>query len=385
MSERPPRHLWDPVGDSDSADEETVTGEPVLDADAPRRRRSADPRQRPPDPAGTQPKYDPDSLRPAGRGSLALPAAAAAAGAGATPGAASVTPGAEIIPGEGAGELAAMPAQSEHSPRFQFLLGALAALAAAAVAIAVGIVASPKPAPPPPWSAWRPVSDDVDPAQQIADHVGPEYRLDNGSQLVQVQGGPLTLGGQPAAVAVRMSGSPPALLSGNGVVYELCGNGPSCSIAEGKPSTQRLMLLRREALELALYTFRYVDGVEDVVVTVPPPPPSTSPSAGTSSGASGGATSSGATGSGAGASSSSTASTTPNRALFFRPGDVSPELDRPLAFSLSSRTPTVSTVSRSVDAGLVNQLTRHALYDFSVVQDQQSNPVLLLQPPGLGG
>lgn len=382
---------------SDHDNPETVTGEPVLDptggsgADGRRTREGLDPRERPPDPAGTRPKHDPEDLLPARRETVpqlgeavslggsapqlgtsftaappASPAAVAAGGGGVV----AATPG---------GELAEPLPPSSHAPRFQFLLGALGAIAAAGVAIAIAIVAAPRPGPGPAWSVWHPVSGDVDPAQQIADHVAPEYRLDNGHQIVQIQGGPLSLGGQPAELAIRTSGAQPALLPGNGVIYELCGSGPSCSIGEGTPSAQRLLLLRREALELALYTFRYVDGVNQVVVTVPPPPPTPGSAAAKSSGSAAAA----ASGSAAAGASSSTSSI--NHALLFRPGDVTPELDRPLGFTLGGPTPTVSTVTRSQGAGLVNQLTTHNLYDFSVVTDSQSNPVLLLQPPGLGG
>jgi hypothetical protein len=343
------------------------------------RPRSSDPRERPADPAGTQPKVDPESLLPARWEAPVDPVPAL--------GAASVytDPVAERLPERrpAGGEVAApIEALSAYAPRFQFLLGALGALAAAAAAIAVAIAASPTPAPPAAWSSWHPVSgSDVDPAQQIADHVAPNYRLDSGHQIVAVQGGPLSLGGQPAEVALRVSGSQPSLLPGNGVIYSMCGTGASCSIGEGKPSAQRLLLLRREALELALYTFRYVGGVNQVVVTIPPPP--SAATTGTGAAATGATGPTGAAAAGSAASPTPT-SATPNRVYFFRPGDVAPELDRPLGLSLSARTPTVSTVARSGDAGLVVQLTQHNLYDVSLVQDSQSNPVLLLQPY-LGG
>ena len=56
--------------------------------------------------------------------------------------------------------------------------------------------------------------------------------------------------------------------------YRLCGSGDNCSIAIGTPSPSELQLLRREALELSLYTFKYVKDVDSVVVFLPPPPPS---------------------------------------------------------------------------------------------------------------
>ena len=57
---------------------------------------------------------------------------------------------------------------------------------------------------------------------------------------------------------------------GNSVMYQLCGLGPKCSIAEGQPSEARARLLRREALELALYTFKYVDDIDTVITLLPP-------------------------------------------------------------------------------------------------------------------
>ena len=51
--------------------------------------------------------------------------------------------------------------------------------------------------------------------------------------------------------------------------YVLCGLGESCSIAHGEASEARHMLLRRQALELALYTFKYVDGIESVAIFLP--------------------------------------------------------------------------------------------------------------------
>src|SRR5207249_10557305 len=54
------------------------------------------------------------------------------------------------------------------------------------------------------------------------------------------------------------------------VLYALCGLGPRCSINRGKPSEERFLLLQREAFELALYSFRYLNGVQNVVALLPP-------------------------------------------------------------------------------------------------------------------
>ena len=74
-------------------------------------------------------------------------------------------------------------------------------------------------------------------------------------------------------VAVRPSptSSAVSLLGGNTIAYDLCGRArrSDCAIA-GAPSANRLLLLRREALELALYTFKYISGTENVVAILPP-------------------------------------------------------------------------------------------------------------------
>ena len=45
--------------------------------------------------------------------------------------------------------------------------------------------------------------------------------------------------------------------------------GTQCAISEGEPSEERHQLLRREALELALYTFKYGDA-DSVIALLPP-------------------------------------------------------------------------------------------------------------------
>jgi hypothetical protein len=50
-------------------------------------------------------------------------------------------------------------------------------------------------------------------------------------------------------------------------MFVLCGSGPNCSLP-GIPSVERTQLLRQEALELALYTFKYVNA-DSVVEFLP--------------------------------------------------------------------------------------------------------------------
>ena len=58
--------------------------------------------------------------------------------------------------------------------------------------------------------------------------------------------------------------------AGDAWAYVLCGFGTNCAISGGKPSVERYDLLRREALELALYTFKYNHSIQSVLAYMPP-------------------------------------------------------------------------------------------------------------------
>ena len=161
----------------------------------------------------------------------------------------------------------------------------LAIIAGAGVGALLVLVGRGSPAPAPAWSAWEPIGSSERRAAQIGDHVGDQYRLPSGNALVAVTyAGPPTVTGpdgstfQVRAIAVRpdtTGGRAEAndidtVNAGNTVMYTLCGLGTSCSIAEGKPTVARGQLLRREALELALYSFHYLDGIDSTLVLLPP-------------------------------------------------------------------------------------------------------------------
>jgi hypothetical protein len=335
-----------------------------------------DPRDRPADPAGTQPKVDPESLLPARRPGDAIdrgaapppgpgepPDVRAGGDAGREGELVTEATAIELDPDESShllpevrdpatghdaavGPVAA--AEVPHAPRFQFLLGAMLALGAAAIAAAVLLVAGggSSSSPGPSWSTWRPTGGGVDPVAQIAEHVGGEYHLPTGEQLVAVTGGPMQVAGLPLTIALRhppSEGGVISLIEGKGVLYRLCGLGEKCSIAKGKASTSRHLLLRREALELALYTFRYVKDLDEVVVFMPP-----------------------------------RKGQDPSQALFFRRGDLNSELGRPLDRSLATRTPSVKDVAAAPDAPLVNTITTRSLFKFSLTQANQDNRAFLV-------
>jgi hypothetical protein len=380
-----------------------------------------DPRKRPPDPAGTQPKFDPQELRPAAPHALPAPLTAGTAAVADTAvadaaGAAddALPPAAAATAEPAVSEVPAVPASrppaggSPQAARFQFLFGALGAVAVAAVALAIALLHAPSPKPEPAWSAWHPSDEGADPAQQIADYVAPQYRMEDGKQLLQVSGGPPVFKGQQLTLGVVHSGQTPAALEGNSVLYQLCGEGTNCAIKAGKPSTQRGLLVSREALELALYTFRYVSEVDQGVVMLPPPHPGTTAgggsagkSPGSTSGSGAGSHGSGTGSHGATAGSDSLASTgtatdassgtgssatdVVNHALLFNQQSVASALAQPLSATLSTVTPTVSQVNGWPDSSTVKALTEPRIYDFDITETQQTGPVMLLEPPGIGG
>jgi hypothetical protein len=330
-------------------------------------------RHRPPDLVGTRPEWDPATLVPtetprAAAGRLWAPAAKDGDTEVVDRGIAA-TAGPDVPPAEAA------PTYSRYSARFQFLFGALIAVGAAAVALLVAVAVGGKDdsavAPrstAPAWSTWQPLGRGVDAVEEIATHVGRQYRLPSGKQMVIVTGGPMEFADFPATIAVQQpvsQGGGIDLIDGASVLFRLCGTNArtgsrtlDCTIS-GKPSTDQLLLLRREALELALYSFRYV-GVSETVVLLPPAVLKPRDGSGTVT----------------------TTRSSPQALLFRRSDpDVQSAIGRPLRLSLTTRTPTVAGVRRSPDSQFVSALTATRLYSsrFSYA-NQDARAFLLLDP-----
>jgi hypothetical protein len=243
----------------------------------------------------------------------------------------------------------------KHRKRFFLAYLVLALALGGAAAGLVILLGKPGAGPGLAWSSWQPAGEPEEMAQQIADHVGSQYRLENGQQLVGVRAAPPRVQDVPiGAIATRKppeGGSEPLIdvfSAEDSVVYILCGLGQNCAIEEGTPSTERLRLLRREALELALYTFRYIDEKESVVAFLPP-----------------------------------ARGEQPSLALFFRRGDLETALDQPLRTTLPDQTPPPPEGISPFEINTIDRLTAPSLFRFQFQQLQDGTAVLVLDDPRL--
>ena len=161
---------------------------------------------------------------------------------------------------------AAPPATSPHAHRFRLAGGVLAIVAIGAIAIAI-IAVSAGRVTTKAWSSWKPQFGGVAGARQIAGYVSPGYRITAEQQLAVVSVS-TNLDGSTLILQEGPSSSDTGVLTGGTIVYTFCGLGPGCSIP-GKPTVGRLLLARLEAFELALYSFRYLGDVQNVVSILP--------------------------------------------------------------------------------------------------------------------
>jgi len=213
-------------------------------------------------------------------------------------------------------------------------------LLGAAVGAGIGgflvLVRKPPPQPGPPWSSWQPAATALD-AQvlEIADHVGRAYHLPSGDQLTAVKVGGPTDGEGIRAIIVPNKPDPKTLGDfarydkSKSIIFVLCGAGQNCKINEGEPSQARGTVLRREALELALYTLEYAKPIDNVLVFVPPGPKEK----------------------------------TLTSTLFFRRSDLSSHLSHPLRNTLPHEPPLPGRIA-ATERATVDALTGSSLYKY---------------------
>ena len=243
--------------------------------------------------------------------------------------------------------------------RFAGIYLFLAVVAGIGIGGLVVMIQRDSPGPAPEWSAFEPAGSNDRRAAQIAERIPSQYRLPSGNQLAGVtySGPPVLAGPDGASLQVRaiaVEADPTAaraegddfdtLPASGSLMYVLCGLGTACSIPEGETSVERGALLRREALELALYSFKYVEGTDSVLVLLPPGPD------------------------GQGATS-----------VFLERSDVRSALDPPLRRTLSSTTPGIGEMSE-VERQTVERLTQSHLYGYRPLQAQDGSFIMVLTP-----
>jgi hypothetical protein len=224
---------------------------------------------------------------------------------------------------------AASRAERAHSSayynRFSLAYTVLIMLAVAGVGGLVLLLVRPAAPHSPPWSKFVPTGASLDMERQIATQVSSEYKAAPGSLLVTVFPGPIQAPGvvqgdngpQSVEVPVSLIAVQPDVSTGrhdqgdftffqpdSTVGYEMCGfSDTQQNCAAPSLSGDPEQLLRREAVELALYTLKYVPGTNAVITYLPP---TSNPQA-------------------------------PTRAVFITRNDAKDSLDRPLAQTLKTR------------------------------------------------
>ncbi len=278
----------------------------------------------------------------------------------------------------------AAPAQLD---RFRLATAVLFGIAIGAIGVAIGLLAAGggHRVAGARWSPWSPSTGGTTGATEIAERVAPLYRLTAADQLDVVTVMRLAnpndasaTAGSGYTVAIGSGASATqnlSLLGGRTVAYDVCGLGASDCALAGTPSGARLLLLRREALELALYSFRYLPRTDNVIVVLPPgrtasstasrltatPPPASAPP-------------------------STTSSVPVTVAVLFVRAELAPWLATPLASTLSQYPPPVPDLSlwvKTQEAGLVDQITGHGLFSEQIETEQDGANLLVLNqlPP----
>jgi hypothetical protein len=188
--------------------------------------------------------------------------------------------------------------------------------------------------------------------EDIAAHVAREYKLDSGDQLASIGSGEFEIRGTPIGVAVRPQGGELEVLRGPGLLYLLNGLSTDPKATTGKAGRTNERLMMREAVELALYSFRYLDDVTMVGVMMPPR---------------------------TGAAEASTDGQQ-SRTIFFRPGDLLARLEVPLSRTLAATPPRPKQVTQEVSAKIDSLALRNLF--LATIQPLDSNlSYLVLSPP----
>ena len=254
--------------------------------------------------------------------------------------------------------------RTSYAGRFTLVYAVLALILGAALATFVIFLARPSgggPSGSAAWSPWQPADQGPNLLAEIANHVAPRYRMPGGTQLVRVDATvpsvavPSSSGGvrfPVASIAVAQDTDPPGYAvypSNLTVQYSLCGDGGDCSLprTDGISPQDRGLHLQREALELALYSFQYLNA--DAVLELLPPAPDG----------------------------------TTRRAIYLRREDLAAQLAQPLSATIDPvRVPVLGHIG-SEEARRILELTGSHVYDARYQQQlDQTFQVILDRPQG---
>jgi hypothetical protein len=179
--------------------------------------------------------------------------------------------------------------------RFTIAYALLTMLAVGGIGALLLILLHPRAKPAAPWSSFVPTGSALAMKLQIATQVSSEYKATTASRLVTVFPSALdapqlvqSSSGQQQAVQIPISliAVRPDTSTGrheqgdftfyhpeSTVAYSMCGfvdSQQNCGVAS-TIGADPAGLFRREALELALYTLKYVPGTDAVITYLPPP------------------------------------------------------------------------------------------------------------------
>ena len=128
-------------------------------------------------------------------------------------------------------------------------------------------------------------------------------------------------------------------------LYILCGLGKNCSIEGGKASQTRGRLVRREALEAALYTFKFVPSVDTVLAYMPPGPNSTT-----------------------------------SQVLFLEKDALKEELKQPIEKTLPLKTPPLPDAEDLAEAATIDKLTLKHIFEYEYQPIETGGALIILNP-----
>jgi hypothetical protein len=172
-----------------------------------------------------------------------------------------------------------------HWRKFAFAYAALAIITVGAIGglvWAVGLDRKEERA----WSSWKPTGEGESRLWQIADYVRPRYVGADGRPIVRLlvappyitqvtEQGVTRIAIDGVIVKYRASDRSDAragvFQSGSAYMYILCSTGGNCALTRAQNQSRTLgLVLQRQILELALYSFKYNEDVDQLLFFLPP-------------------------------------------------------------------------------------------------------------------